>query len=326
MKIPVVFTGGTIGSVELNGVIRPDPGSRLALINRYSPIYSGDVEFEAVTPYTILSENLSAKELNMLIDCVRTLIDKGCDGVIVAHGTDTLQYTAAALSFALGNSCPPVILVSSNYPLDDPRANGGVNFSTAVDFIKINMGRGVFVSYKNSGGVPCIFRGSRLFPHGGMSDEITCVGDYPYAFFDGSGLVSHPLYRSSENTAFSEAFHYCEAPEIAFVSCHPGDSWSYLTENCRAVLIKPYHSGTLDTENKRFVFFCEKAKERSVPVFVSGIHSGSIYESSEKYAELGLIPLKNTSSAAMYMKIWAAISRNADIAEYVLNPIADEFA
>ena len=58
------------------------------------------------------------------------------DGIIVTHGTDTLPYSAAALSYALGNNCIPVCLVSSNYPIEDERANGVDNLHGAIRLIE----------------------------------------------------------------------------------------------------------------------------------------------------------------------------------------------
>ena len=130
MRILTVFTGGTIGSSLSKGAISPN----------------------TVAPYTVLSENLSAEYLEKLRSCVEDNLNSGYDGIVVTHGTDTLQYSAAYLDLTLGLIETPVVLVSSNYPLPYSRANGLENFAAAVDFIRSKQGRGVFVSYLNRGG------------------------------------------------------------------------------------------------------------------------------------------------------------------------------
>ena len=148
MNILVIFTGGTIGSAVSDGWISPSDDMKYLLLEKYREKTGDDIEFDTLNPYTILSENLTAEYLNMLTDCVKKNISL-YDGIIVAHGSDTLQYTAAALSLVLGNDIVPVMLVSSNYPLEDERANGTDNFIAATEFITAKAGKGVFISYKN---------------------------------------------------------------------------------------------------------------------------------------------------------------------------------
>ena len=103
-------------------------------------------------------------------------MDEKYDGIIVTHGTDTLPYSAAALSYALGNDCIPVCIVSSNYPISDERANGIDNLHGAIRLMEsgyttgetgnddkdAGIHCGVFVSYRNHDGVIYIHRASRL--------------------------------------------------------------------------------------------------------------------------------------------------------------------
>ena len=128
MRILVIFTGGTIGSTVTDGWISPDGATRYTLINAYQAAHGEEISFSIRAPYSILSENLSAKNLTALTNEVCAAVKEDFDGVIVTHGTDTLQYAAAALAYATGNDCIPTVLVSSNYPLNDPRTNGHQNF------------------------------------------------------------------------------------------------------------------------------------------------------------------------------------------------------
>ena len=97
MKILTVFTGGTIGSTKSGGIISPDSKNSYKLLEMYSK-KDKKVEFTAVQPLNILSENMNGKFLTQLYKCISSYDLSRFDGVIVAHGTDTLQYTAAYLS------------------------------------------------------------------------------------------------------------------------------------------------------------------------------------------------------------------------------------
>ena len=186
MNIQVLFTGGTIGASVQGDYIRTDERAPYMLLSMYqkSQTKLGNADclptFHTKTPYTLLSENLTGNTLNQLISSLSESITNNYDGIIVTHGTDTLQYSAAALSILFETCNIPIVLVSSNYILDDPRANGLVNFSHAVDFIQQSSGKkqgGVFVSYCNKGENPHIYPATSLLAHDAYDDKIKCVPD-----------------------------------------------------------------------------------------------------------------------------------------------------
>lgn len=323
MKILVIFTGGTIGSAVSEGWIAPSDDMKYLLINKFRESTGDDIQIDTLTPYTILSENLSAENLNALIKCVRENINS-YDGIIVTHGTDTLQYSAAALSYAFGMHCNPVVIVSSNYPLEDKRANGVDNFIAAVEFIKSEAGRGVFVSYKNKDENTKIHLASRITTHVESFDEIYSVDNQPYAVFDEKIIKNLDFKAVSGGEAVADA-EFSHNSHILSVVAMPGDSFEYDLSKYKAVIMRPYHSGTLNTASKEFVQFCKKAKKADIPVFVVNVHSSVAYESSKEFKELGLIVLPLCSFISIYVKIWLAISKKATIVPFVLNKIAAEY-
>ena len=74
MKILVVFTGGTIGSCYNDGVISPDSSTRYKLIEMYKQ-NGGYAEFDTISPYTVLSENLNGEYFNLLYNSVKENIN-----------------------------------------------------------------------------------------------------------------------------------------------------------------------------------------------------------------------------------------------------------
>ena len=323
MKILVVFTGGTIGSSVSDGWISPDDSMKYRLISEFYKNSDTEVEFETVVPYTILSENLSAENLNMLIDCVNK--NKDCfDGIIVTHGTDSLQYSAAALAFALGNYVIPTVLVSSNYPLEDKRANGLHNFIAAVEFIKSGAGRGVFVSYKNKNNPAEIHLATRIVCHTEASDEVCSIDGNPVAFYDGK-ITVNPEFRFTYCGAPVTDAHFSNNSQILSVSAMPGDDFQYNISSYKAVILRPYHSGTLNTANDAFVSFCKQAKNRNIPVFAVNVPGGTTYESSKEYENLGITVLPMCSFVSVYIKTWLAISTHKNIPDFVKTPLYCEF-
>ena len=163
-NILLVFTGGTIGSTATDGAINTAGEAPFKLIQQFQQHYKNhhQIHFSTLQPLQILSENLAPCVWQTLITAIEERQPGQYDGIIITHGTDTLAYTAAALSFYFNAVKIPMLLVSSDYPLDDPRANGLDNFICAVEFIVQNIHAGVFVPYRNHQQTSQVHRGSRL--------------------------------------------------------------------------------------------------------------------------------------------------------------------
>jgi len=131
-KVTIISTGGTIASrVDYRtGAVRP----ALSASDLYSvvPELSDIATIDAEILFSIFSEDMTTKHWTELAKAVAKRIEKGQDGVIVAHGTDTMGYTAAALSFALQDLPAPVILVGSQRSADRPSSDAATNLTGAV--------------------------------------------------------------------------------------------------------------------------------------------------------------------------------------------------
>lgn len=300
MHILVIFTGGTIGSTLTDGWISPDDVTRYTLINAYKAANGEDVTFSTRAPYTILSENLSAQNLTVLANEVCTAVSEDFDGIIVTHGTDTIQYAAAALAYATGNTCKPVLLVSANYPLTDPRSNGNANFKAAVDFIKAQSGRGVFVAYQN-GKEPVTFHNAlSVLSHLEADDALFSLHGAVYATAGENGIMVTGTAKACETLPVN----FSENADILVITPHPADSYAYTPAQYKAVILRPYHSGTFPTAIPAFIAFCNRAKAAGVPVYAVDIPHGTAYASSKLFEELGIIPLYDTPFANAFIKLW----------------------
>ncbi len=131
-RVVIISTGGTIASrVDYRtGAVRP----ALSALDLYRvvPELSRVASIEAEILFSILSENMTPKHWEALAKAVATHVDRGADGVVVAHGTDTMGYTAAALSFALQDLPVPVVLVGSQRSSDRPSSDAALNLLGAA--------------------------------------------------------------------------------------------------------------------------------------------------------------------------------------------------
>lgn len=340
MKILVIFTGGTIGSTESGGYIGPgeEPNYRLLSL-LYRKIYpvgqdhsaevnaalcrdavpfsdkdSPAVELIATAPFHILSENSDGEFLNQLAASVQNALDgaeqQNIEGIIVTHGTDTLAYSAAMLGYIFADSPLPVVLVSSNYILEHPEANGPDNFAYAVEFISERPQGGVYVSYRNKGDRPVIHMGTRLLGHQAYSDAV------------------YSLEKTDCNLPFAKVRLYAKFQrEAPILQIHPSPGMRYpaIPDGTGAVLHHTYHAGTLcsngvGTEN----FFAEVLK-RGIPVFLTGAEPEMIYESMKVYEKYRIHVLPAASPISMYMKLWLLLVNELNPVEWMGKDIAGEF-
>ena len=315
MKIGVIFTGGTIGSRTGAAGIAPSDEAPHKLLNDYAAWTGDDTVFPTVEPYTILSENLSLSHVGALAACIKEKL-REWDGAIVTHGTDTLQYTGAALGYILGLSSKPVVLVSANYPLEDSRSNGPENFRAAVTFLRTVVGvTGVFAAYKNRGEeVVRIHRATRLLPHLPLDDLLfSKEGTVAVMTLEGDvkPLADYTEQHDAQTVMDADAL-VCAEGRILRLFAYPGMRCPDL-DGVAAVLIDSYHSGTLPTGALPLRMLCKKAKDMGVPVILVGApEGGTAYESGNAHAALGIFNAPPLSPIAAYMKLCLALSNGRD--------------
>lgn len=318
MRIVIIFTGGTIGSKNNGqGVISTNQEAPYQLLEQYRKVYGEEILFDTREPYCILSENLMAEHIERLIQEIQEVIEeKQCDGIIVTHGTDTLQYTAALLGYVFEDVRLPILLVSSNFVLDDKRANGSDNFAGAVKFIQEKRGNGVFVSYANPGEEVTFHRGSKMQYSLQMSDWEYSVKNQWYGRLVNGIFEKNKEYQEVKaGGLFSpeKVKLKSDAGEILRLRPYPGMSYPEIPDGTKAVLYESFHSGTIPiSEDLRA--FCQEAKEKQIPIFLSGLNEKEAeYETVGIYRELEIIPLAGDSVISQYCLLWLAVSNDIDV-------------
>lgn len=128
-SILLVQTGGTISCTENNGELSATTTVTDIVSDRYQQEHPGQAQFTVIKPYTILSENLQPERWKQLTEAINKAMPERYDGVIVTHGTDSIDFTASFLKLHYG---PGICTVGAFYPPTDPRSDAFVNFEQAV--------------------------------------------------------------------------------------------------------------------------------------------------------------------------------------------------
>jgi len=144
-RILIVGTGGTIASrVDYRtGGVKPALTSEE--LYYLVPELSSMAEIETDAIFNIYSENMTPLHWSRLAERLGRAVEEGYDGMVVTHGTDTLHYTSAAMTFALRDLPVPVVLVGSQRSSDRPSSDAATNLIGAVTVAGTSPFSGVFV-------------------------------------------------------------------------------------------------------------------------------------------------------------------------------------
>ncbi len=309
-NILLVFTGGTIGSTTLNGNINTSKTQGFKLLDLYKKKSPDNkhLQFKTVQPLQLLSENLFPSVWEQLIQAIEAENIAQYDGIIVTHGTDTLAFTAAALGLYFNTIQTPLLLVSSDYPLDNPYANGLANFNCAIEFIKQRKQAGVFVPYKNANTEVTVHIATRLSSCLQLSGDFISVQSKAYLQFQHNTFQQ--LYSlnllSCKPTPLLPYF----SNKVLLIKPYPGLDYSlFQLDKVDVIIHDLYHSGTacasLDWgENYSLSAFIKRCKQCNISLYMApAIKSSAAYDSSRILQNLGAKMIWNMSLESAYVKL-----------------------
>lgn len=312
-QILLVFTGGTIGSQLSGDTINTDSSAGFKLLQLFNERdrQAESVCFKILQPLQILSENLHPSHWNILIAAIESEDLSNYDGIIVTHGTDTLAFSAAMLSQYFNPLNIPLLLVSSHLPLDHPDANGMANFLCAVDFIRQQILRGVFVAYQNPGQAMQVYLGSRLNSCLPLSSDFIGLQSQAlmqYAdgqFYHRQDAKLLPCSPLSLNADFSS--------RILLIKPYPGLNYSHFQlDQVDVVLHDLYHSGTAcasvaQSGAHSLVEFIQHCRQRQLKVYLAAAaYSENAYASTRQLLEAGAEIIWDVSIEVAYAKLLLA--------------------
>lgn len=307
-KIFVIYTGGTICTTIKDGQKSTDPSAAAALIEFYKNSDSfckDDVHLESGKQFNILSENMTVKKWNEIIDYLKETLPTLTDycGIIIAHGTDTLAYSSALLSQLLSGISIPVFLVSSNNSImlengeKNPDANGCENFKTAVEFIYTGINPQVYVTYKNP-------KDNRMYIHFG--ENLVQCAPYDENFYSSNAIDVTDFKMPETDCSQNALVDVMDIPIMKLrkplcdcvlkVSPYVGLNYdNFKLKGVRAVLHTTYHSGTACTEktsenpeytNSSILHFIKKCSKKGIDFYFAPSKSG---EEETVYASVPFI-------------------------------------
>ena len=278
-----MLTGGTICSFEDENGQRHTNAKRTKIETSVT-----DTQFVKRIPYDVLSENMTVERWNTLVSKLKAYNFEQYKGVIILHGTDTLAYTANFLSIIFSGAKVPVFLVSSQLPLDNPKANGYDNFKTAVKLINDNILANVYVPYRNSDGKMYVHLASRITQCPNYSDDFTSV----------NGNI---IKKCKQELRLFENLIRLK-PNVMILKPYIGLDYSALNlKKIKAVVHGTYHSETVCVNCTNKNHSVNYLLDKGITVIISPCKKG-VYDSTVDAIENGVIPVYGMTDEMLYVK------------------------
>lgn len=287
-EILLILVGGTI-CTQLNekGTLSVSDKAGIWLTENFyhkNPEYKELVHFDLSENLLILSENMTVENWNVIIKTYQENIKRNkYDGVIFAHGTDTLAYSAALFSMLLSGIDIPVFFVSSNARLTSERANGNDNFRCATMCICKGITPNVYVAYKNiSDNEMYIHLGSRIKQCENYSEDFFSRGAIKEKDFE---KIDFPRGNALIDIDKEITLKEC----VLMINPYVGINYDvYDYSKFKAVLHGSFHSGTACTEKNTYsesygknsvLYMIDKCEELNADTYLSpATLGGEIYE------------------------------------------------
>ncbi|WP_036252895.1 asparaginase [Methylobacter sp. BBA5.1] len=319
-NILVVFTGGTIGSTAIGGTISTSDAAPYKLIQLFQQHHASreQISFHSIQPIQILSENLAPVVWEKLIAVIEAQDIGRYDGIIITHGTDTLAFTAAALDLYFNTLNIPILLVSSDRPLDHPEANGLPNFICAVEYILQRHEPGVFVPYTNRNQATQLHRGTRLASSLQLGGDFMSVQGKSHCRFVNGAFTQNGLTatgKSRQRVPLKADF----SKRVLLVKPYPGLDYRYINLDAVDVVLHDlYHSGTACSSAQwgdqfSLLVFIRQCRERGIKVYLApAVKSDNAYESTRELLEAGAEMIWNLSLETAYVKLLLAYGNFSD--------------
>lgn len=335
-RVKLFGTGGTIASRldYRTGAVIPafSPGELYGSVPELGDICNLETE----KLYGVFSENMAPEQWRGTAEAIGREIEKGVQGIVIGHGTDTMHHTAAILSFMVQNSPVPIVMVGSQRSSDRPSSDAALNLmhsvKTAAESDIAEVMVCMFGPTSNAYGL--LHQGTRVRKmHSSYRSTFRTIGDIPIAMVSREQISplrqDFRLRRRDRNVVINTAFEEMVSIVYYYPNMRPDIIDALIDNGYKGIVI----AGTgLGHVNKPLYPALKRAQEKNIAVYMTvqtlwGYVQMYVYDTGRDMMELGVVPTANMLPEVAYMKLCWALGQTNDLAkvrEIMLTPIAGE--
>jgi len=335
-SVKLLGTGGTIASRldYRTGAVIPafSPGELYSSVPELAEICNLETE----KLYGVFSENMGPEQWIGTALAIGKEIERGVDGIVIGHGTDTMHHTAAILSFMVQDSPIPIVMVGSQRSSDRPSSDAAINLINATRSAGIGDIAEVMVCMfgPTSDQYGLLHRGTRVRKmHSSYRSTFRTIGDIPLAMVDRNRFIhlrkDYKKRRKDRNVKINAVFDDRVAIVYYYPNMKPDIIEALIDNGYKGIVI----AGTgLGHVNKPLYPVLKRASKNGVHIYMTvqtlwGYVQMYVYDTGRDLMDLGVIPAANMLPEVAYVKLGWALGQSTDrekVKEIMLTPVAGE--
>ncbi|MBQ9784472.1 MAG: asparaginase [Clostridia bacterium] len=311
-RVLIVNTGGTIGMMKTEKGYAPVKGFLSRAIDTIGDMKKADAPaWDLVEMSPLLdSSDITVKEWNRIASVVYEHYDS-YDGFVILHGTDTMAYTASALSFILEGLDKPVVLTGSQIPLSEIRSDGKDNLVTSLLIAADGVAREVCLYFSGK-----LLRGNRAIKM--SADDLVAFDSPNYPHLADVGItVKYNLPAIGRFGKEKLTLRPLSEIPIGVLKVFPGIQFglfeSIMTEKLSGIVLETFGAGNIPSDSGALIPIISRAFESGSVVAVcsqcpSGTVSLGAYETSSALKTAGAVSGMDMTTEAAVAKLYYLFS------------------
>lgn len=314
-RILILYTGGTFGMVYTqNQTLEAAPMSSLK--NRIPELALLEADLDVIsTAQSVDSSEMTSSNWVEIYDVLKSHYDSYA-GFVVLHGTDTMAYTASALSFMLMGTQKPIVLTGSQLPLDFPRTDARENLIASVEVIIQSYQQGSILKEVCICFDHVVLRGNRCTKV--QSESFSAFESHHYLPLAKIG-VDIEFNRAALMTWQKEEFDHRLETQMSLLNYYPSMTPTQVEgmldlEHYKAVIIQSYGAGNLPSHARFLKPIAQYIQAGGLVLNVSKCIGGRVeqkkYETGNRLEEIGVIGLGNMTLESAIAKTMCVLGRD----------------